>query len=232
MKKRILIVMTSNERLLNDRQTGVWFGTLIEFFDFFIKVGFQVDMVSLKGGNVPLSLNSLRMGNMNIIKSYLNDIEFMNKLRNIPSISTVNYQEYDCIYLCGGHGASIDFPYDQGLQQVLSCAYEDGMIVAAVSHGTAGLLNVKLSNGDYLVKGKMLCTFTNIEEKLVLTHDNMPFLLEDEFIKRDAKVLMSEIPISSFVVADKNLITGQNPLSVYELAKKTLEAIKQKYFKV
>lgn len=44
-----------------------------------------------------------------------------------------------------------DFPDNKELAAITSKIYENGGVVAAVCHGPAGLVNVKLSNGKYLV---------------------------------------------------------------------------------
>jgi putative intracellular protease/amidase len=43
-------------------------------------------------------------------------------------------------------------------------AYERHAVVGAVCHGPVSLLNVKLSNGSYLLDGKNIFSFTNEEE--------------------------------------------------------------------
>jgi len=42
--------------------------------------------------------------------------------------------------------------------------------VAAVCHGPIALVNIKLSNGEYLVKGKTMTGFTNEEAKCCCKH--------------------------------------------------------------
>ncbi len=51
------------------------------------------------------------------------------------------------------------------LKQVIRETYERHAVVGAVCHGPVSLLNVKLSNGSYLVDGKSISSFTNEEEE-------------------------------------------------------------------
>lgn len=48
-----------------------------------------------------------------------------------------------------------DLVSDPTSQQVIREFYEAGKIVSAVCHGPAALLNVKLSDGSYLIKDQV-----------------------------------------------------------------------------
>ena len=47
-----------------------------------------------------------------------------------------------------------DFPDNAVLQAIIRSHFENGKTVAAICHGVSGLLNVRLSNGTYLIEGK------------------------------------------------------------------------------
>ncbi|MFN4075111.1 MAG: DJ-1/PfpI family protein [Cloacibacterium sp.] len=68
--------------------------------------------------------------------------------------SEVNPDEYVGIFYAGGHGTMWDFPDNEKLAVIAQKIYEKNGIVSAVCHGPAGLVNIKLSNGKYLVDGK------------------------------------------------------------------------------
>jgi putative intracellular protease/amidase len=59
-----------------------------------------------------------------------------------------------------------DLPNNNALQQLIAKVYQQQGVIAAVCHGPAALVNVKLDNGNYLVAGKQVSAMTNIEEKL------------------------------------------------------------------
>ncbi|MCH5688612.1 hypothetical protein LWM68_32795 [Niabella sp. W65] len=73
-----------------------------------------------------------------------------------------------------------DLPLNNELNKIAASIYENNGIVAAVCHGPAGILNIQLSDGSYLVKGKKVNGFTNEEEELVKLTGVVPFLLEDQ----------------------------------------------------
>ena len=101
-----------------------------------------------------------------------------------------------------------DFPDNKELAAITSKIYENGGVVAAVCHGPAGLVNVKLSNGKYLVEGKKINSFTNSEEKGIGLDKVVPFAL----VKHGAKFQCSD-NFQSHVVVNDRVITGQNPMS-------------------
>jgi putative intracellular protease/amidase len=90
--------------------------------------------------------------------------------------------------------------------------FEQGIPVASVCHGPAGLANVKLSNGEYMVKGLKVTGFTNEEETAAGLTKVVPFLLEDLLIANGGKYEKTS-DWAPKVVVDGHLITGQNPAS-------------------
>ena len=68
-------------------------------------------------------------------------------------ISDADAARYDDIYMKGGHDICFDFPKSRELASVAAKLYESGKIGSAVCQGLAGLLEVKLSKGEYLVAG-------------------------------------------------------------------------------
>ncbi|MCB4235501.1 hypothetical protein LDL59_11555 [Kaistella anthropi] len=53
-----------------------------------------------------------------------------------------------------------------------------------MSH-SSGLVNIKLSNGKYLVDGKKINAFTNEEEAAVKLDEVVPFRLESKLIEAE-----------------------------------------------
>nr|WP_314639971.1 hypothetical protein [uncultured Olsenella sp.] len=79
-------------------------------------------------------------------------------------------------------------------------------------------------DGSYLVEGKRVSGFTNMEEKLNRTAKAMPFSPEDEIGKRGGR-FTKRPPFSTFAVADGRLISGQNPMSAAKTATLLVEAL-------
>jgi len=98
--------------------------------------------------------------------------------------------------------------------------------VSAVCHGPAALVNVRLSDGSYLVAGHRVNGFTNEEEQLFGKKwaSQFPFMLEHRLIERGANFESSPIMLSH-VAVDGRLITGQNPFSTTAVASEVVRAL-------
>jgi putative intracellular protease/amidase len=107
------------------------------------------------------------------------------------------------------------------LAKIAAQIYESQGVVSAVCHGPAALVNVKLSDGSYLVANKKINAFTNEEEVAVGLEKVVPFLLETTLIERGAKFEKSGL-WQKHVVADQRVVTGQNPQSAQGVGEATL----------
>ncbi len=110
-----------------------------------------------------------------------------------------------------------DFADNHRLAELTASVYATGGIVAAVCHGPAGLVNVRLEDGSYLVAGKKVAAFTNSEEEAVGLTRVVPFLLETTLIERGA-LHQAAANFEAKVVLDERLVTGQNPASTIGVA--------------
>lgn len=93
---------------------------------------------------------------------------------------------------------------------------------------SAGIVNTKLSNGEYLVKGKKVTCFTDHEEGVMKLVEAMPFLLETKLKEHGVEFENAEAwqPCVS-VSACGRVATGQNPASATPLAEKIVELLKK-----
>lgn len=228
MNKKILVVLTSFEKYPNmNRATGLWLGEAVHFVEKVEAGGYQVDFVSPKGGYTPIDPHSLAMADPTDWEWYQNK-EFMNRLGTTLRPSEVKPDDYVAIYYTGGHGVIWDFPDNEELQSISRQIYEKGGFVSSVCHGAVGLLNIKLSDGALLVKGKQLTGFSNEEEKLAELDKFVPFLTETELVSRGAIYKKADKPWSSFAIEDTRLVTGQNPASGGAVADLLLAALRER----
>lgn len=220
--KKILVVLTNITRYVNTTEaTGLWIGEATEFVEEVTKSGFEIDYVSPRGGFVPIDPRSMKYADESTFSIYESE-DFQNRaLRNSMQPSDVNPNDYIAIYYTGGHGVMWDFPNNPELQQISLTIYNNGGYIVSVCHGIAGLLNIKDKNGDYLIRDKKITGFTTTEEILSTKKSIVPFLNKDIAIKNGA-IFQKAGAFRSFVVQDGNLITGQNPFSTREVAKKLL----------
>lgn len=225
--KKVLVVVTNISRYPNqEHATGLWLGEAVHFVDEMIKEGYKVDYVSPKGGNAPIDPLSLQSEQMTALDwEYYSNNTFLNKLGATLSADEVNPEDYTVIYYTGGHGVMWDFPNDEKLQSIASKVYENGGIVSGVCHGVVGLLNIKDAAGNYIIANKEVSGFANTEEIALGLDKVVPFLTEDELVKRGATYKKGE-DWTTFAVADDRIVTGQNPASGAAVAKEVLQLLK------
>jgi putative intracellular protease/amidase len=210
MSQKVLLVLTSHDTLGNTKkETGFYLPEVTHPEAVFERAGLEVVYVSPQGGNAPM-IGIDRKDPIN--KAFLEDAEKVSKIENTLHPSQINPSEYDAIFYAGGHGTMWDFPDNPELAAITATIYDRGGVVGAVCHGSASLVNLQVSNGDYLVTGKKISCFTNEEEAAVGLTDVVPFSLESKLIERGATVEKAANFQKKVVTSDR-LVTGQNPAS-------------------
>ncbi|WP_172728989.1 type 1 glutamine amidotransferase domain-containing protein [Kluyvera cryocrescens] len=204
--KPVLFVLTSYE---GEGDTGFYLPELTHPLHVLDEAGIPTMLASIKGGLPPVYGVELEDP---INAHYWNNSDFQQRLNHTPALADIDSSQYSAVMYVGGHGTMWDFPVDGSVQRLNREMYENGQIVAAVCHGPAALVNVKLSNGDWLVKGKHIAAFTDSEERAVGMADVVPFLLEST-LKAHGAIHEGAPDWNTKVVTDGNLITGQNPQS-------------------
>jgi len=224
--KLLIIVTGTNKYEGSNVPTGLWLSELTHIYDQAKEQGLDITIASPKGGDTPIDPESLKPLVLDeISKEYWSDTLFREKLKYTKSLSEIANQQFDCVYLAGGHGTMYDFPNDITLQNIILNHYENNKKVAGICHGVSGFLNVKLSNGDYLIKGKKITGFNWFEESLAGRKKKVPFNLEAALKERGSNYTKAFIPMTSKVVVDGNLITGQNPFSSKKMAKVVMQEL-------
>ncbi|CAA7386147.1 Molecular chaperone Hsp31 and glyoxalase 3 [Chryseobacterium fistulae] len=223
MKKKILFVVTSHDKKGNTGEnTGYYLGEVSHPWEVLHRAGYEIDFVSPKGGTPPVDGFDLKDP---VNKEFWENKEYKNKIDHSFKPSQINPDNYSAIFYAGGHGAMWDLADNIELANIASKIYENNGIVAGVCHGPAGLVNIKLSNGKYLVDGKKINAFTNEKESEVKLTNVVPFLLEDKLIERGAQFEKSGL-WQNHVVSDQRVITGQNPQSAKSVGEAMLKELK------
>jgi len=223
---KVLLVLTSHSKLgSTGGKTGFWLPELTHPYYKFKNAGYSVDVVSILGGTAPIDHKVFDLPDeQESNQRFLQDAELMAKVFRTMPLSTVDPYEYSAIVFAGGSGTMWDFPNNEFVHRITATIYENDGIVSAICHGPAALVNVKLSNGKYLLSGKNVSAITNEEEEdLKMTKVN-PFMLQDKLTERGAKHIYGK-PWKENVVVDGRLITGQNPASASKVAEKIIESL-------
>jgi putative intracellular protease/amidase len=212
---------------------GFWASELTHAYYEFTEVGYSVQIASPKGGKVEFdALSDPRdpsgySAHDLLSLGFIHNPQLMALLEATPSLDSVKVEEYDAIVVAGGQSPMFTFLSQPRLQQLLGQFYEAEKVTAALCHGTAALLDVKLADGSLLIAGKTMTGFANVEEDFadqIVGQKLMPFRIEDEARKRGANFITGGL-FKPFAVRDGRLITGQQQYSGRATAQKVIEAL-------
>ena len=223
MTKKILMVLTSHDELGNTGQkTGFWVEEFAAPYYAFIDAGVEITLATPLGGQAPIDPTStLADFQTEATKRYDGDDAAQAKIAATVELSSLNQADFDAVFYPGGHGPLWDLTDNADSISLIESFIQAGKAVATVCHASAALLNVKQDSGEFAIKGKAVTGFTNSEEEAVALTEVVPFLLEDELIKRGGDYQKAE-DWHAFAVQDGLIITGQNPASSALVAEKLL----------
>lgn len=214
------MVLTSADEIAGE-PTGYTLAEAAHPWKVFRDAGHVVDFGSIKGGTPPVDPNS---EHDEVTDEFENDATVQAGLSNTAKLQYIEPDQYDAIYLVGGHGTMVDFRGDANLSKLVAAMADTGAVVSAVCHGPSGLLDVELANGLRIVEGRKVAAFTDSEEKAVGKAAVMPFLLSSTLAEQGAN-LVDAPDWEENVVVDDLLVTGQNPASAAGVAKEVVKIL-------
>ena len=177
----------------------------------FVMHGYQVDFVSPRGGKVPFSMDVDQVDPPGMISYTLKYEGFREKTLETLTPDQVDPAKYAAVFIGGGAGPLFDVASDSRLLSLIARIYERGGVLGGCGHGPGSFSNVKLSTGEYLVKGKRVTGFPNSSErtkKWSKAGTLLPFLVEDGLRARGAVYLdKDDLPDKHDVVIDQRLVT-------------------------
>lgn len=222
---KILMVLTSHDELGDTgKKTGFWLEEFAAPYYAFIDAGADVTIASPAGGQPPLDPSSdTEDAQTKDTKRFKEDNDAQKHLANTKKLADVKSDDFDAVFYPGGHGPLWDLAVDKNSIELIETFVKQNKPVSFVCHAPAALKNVKV-DGEYLVKGKTVTGFTNTEEEGVGLTDVVPFLLEDVLKANGANYKKGD-DWQSYVVEDGLLITGQNPASSEDTAKRLLQKL-------
>jgi putative intracellular protease/amidase len=224
---KILIVVTSSGQMGPDGEaTGVWLEELAVPYLHLRDAGFDVTVVSVEGGKLPVDPRSLaeRGENPEPVERFLDDEQGRRILEDSTALSAVDPSEFDAVFFPGGHGTMWDFPAEN-IGQIVSDFIAADKPVAAVCHGPAALVSAKGADGKPIIDGLEVSAFTNSEEAAVGLMDAVPFSLTDRLRELGAEV-KTAADFEPYAIRDGLLITGQNPQSSEKVAELLAQALR------
>ena len=205
------------------KRTGFYLSELTHPYYIIKDAGYAVHLASPLGGPSPIDPTSLDMDDPSN-QRFFQDVVALKGGQTTKKLADVDLRPYQAIVFAGGHGTMWDFSTDESVKSAIATIYEQGGIVAAACHGPAALVDVKLSDGSYLVEGKQVAVFTDKEEEIVELADVVPYMLESKLVAQGATSVSKE-PWQDSAVADGRLITGQNPQSATSLGELVVQEL-------
>jgi putative intracellular protease/amidase len=232
--KRVLMVVANPAVSSNNGwPVGFWAAELTHPYYELTERGAEVTIASPDGGKVKFDNLSdprdpSRWSAEDLISmGFIHTPELMARLEDTPKLASLDYGEFDALLICGGQSPMFTFPDNAELQDAIRAFYEAEKITGAFCHGVAALVNVQLSDGEYLVKDKTITGFSNVEEDFgnaAAGVEIMPWRLEDALRKRGANYIQAGL-FKAFAVRDGRLITGQQQYSGRKVAQMLIEAL-------
>ena len=241
-RKRVAIVIANPAvSTTTGWNVGFWWSELTHPYYEFTEKGYEVEIFSPQGGKCEADAMSDPRDQSGYSSSDLISMGFISTpslaamVKNTGKVSEIEVDKFDAIVVAGGQAPMFSFEAATDLHKKFVEFYEKGKVASALCHGTAILKFAKLSNGEYLAKGKTVTGFANVEEDFadnavwdygMLSRDKhvMPWRIEDELKAMGANYIQVGL-WKGFAIRDGNLITGQQNFSGSETAKLIIAAL-------
>jgi putative intracellular protease/amidase len=232
--KRVLIVVANPTTATTvGWDVGFWGAELTHPYYELTERGVEVMIASPDGGRVAMdALSDPRdpsewSAQDLITMGFVNTPKLMKLLDDTPRLADLDLDRFDAVMIAGGLSPMFTYRSNGDLAATIRHFYESEKPTAIYCHGTAALVDLKLSDGSYLVDGKTVTGFANIEEDYsdaFVGRQVMPFRVEDELRKRGANYVQGGL-FKAFAVRDGRLITGQQQYSGRRVAQMVIEAL-------
>jgi putative intracellular protease/amidase len=232
-KRVVIVVANPTTSTTLGWPVGFWGAELTHPYYELTQRGVDVTIASPDGGKVEMdSLSDPRdesrwSADDLITMGFVNTRKLMALLEETPRVADLNLDEYDAIMVAGGQAPMFSFRDNHELHEAIRRVYESEKPTCIYCHGTAALVDLRLSDGSYLVDGKTVTGFANVEEEFsdeFVGQKVMPFRIEDELRERGANYVHGGL-FKAFVVRDGRLITGQQQYSARKVTEMLIGAL-------
>ena len=221
----VLFVVTAADRwTLNDGEahpSGYWAEELAVPHRIFTEAGWAIT-VSTPGGDTP-TVDQLSLGlsgglpwKRRRIEAYLSSIAEV--LDNPVPLDQVEAADFDLVFYPGGHGPMEDLAYDPVSGSLLAQRLASGRPLALLCHAPAAINAATRQDGTSPFAGYRMTGLSNREELLNSFAKKAPWLLEDRLKALGVAYTKAILPLRPHIEVDRNLYTGQNPMSSEALA--------------
>src|SRR6218665_1386999 len=235
-------------------ETGFYLNELMQPVKALLGAGHQTTFATPTGMGPTLdksSVNKMHFGGdeaaMRESSALLDKLELTSK-SNSPVVSLarveqIGYDHFDAVYVPGGHAPMQDLLVSQELGRLLTDFHMKGKTTALACHGPIALLsampNAQGFVGEletsgsakvqsWIYAGYRMTVISNQEEEIAkgqLNGGAMKFYPQTALQNAGGNYESNTEPYTSYVVTDRELITGQNPASAPDVAKELLRRL-------
>jgi putative intracellular protease/amidase len=232
-KRVLLVVANPTTSTTLGWPVGFWAAEATHPYYELTERGVELTIASPDGGKVTFDAYSdprddSRWASEDLITmGFVNTPGCMALLEDTPRLRDLDWSAYDAIMVAGGQAPMFTFRDNADLQRAIAHFYEAEKPTAAYCHGTAALVDVRLADGSYLVAGKTVTGFANVEEDYgdaFVGQKIMPWRVEDALRARGANYIHGGL-FKAFAVRDGRLITGQQQYSSRKVTQAVIEAM-------
>ena len=260
-KGKVLVLISSGHGLpLKDGKVyagaGYYLNELTVPVRALMKEGYEITFANPKGNTPQLDVHSAVAdffgGDEARLQDYLKFRDTLTGLKTPTRISEVvasGLDQYDAVFVPGGHGPMIDLLDDPDACTVLRHFHKASKPTAVLCHGPISLLSALLNSaavvaalaaGDlvgvrasaqgWIYSGYKMTIFSTAEEQQREPLEiGGKVLFYPDFALRTAGGDVNVVaPWKSYVLQDRELISGQNPFSDEALVKLLLPALEEK----
>jgi len=260
-KGKVLVLVSSGHGLpLQDGKVysgaGYYLNELTVPVRALMKDGYEITFANPRGNTPQLDVNSAIAqffgGDEARLQDYLKFRDSLTGLKNPTRISDViasGLDQYDAVFVPGGHGPMIDLLDDPDAGTVLRHFHKASKPTAVLCHGPISLLaalpnapevvgalkagdaaGARAKAEDWIYSGYKMTIFSTAEEQQREPIEiGGKVLFYPDFALRAAGGEVSVVdPWKSYVLQDRELISGQNPFSDEALLKLLLPALNGK----
>ena len=232
--KRVLIVVANPATSTTlGSPVGFWAAELTHPYYELTERGVEVTIASPDGGRVEMdALSDPRDPSQwsaedLISMGFVHTPALTDLLEDTPRLGDLNLDAFDAIMVAGGQSPMFTFRENPAVKDAIRHFYESEKPTAIYCHGTAALADLQLSDGSYLVSGRTVTGFSNVEEEFsdaFVGQKVMPWRVEDVLKARGANYVQGGL-FKAFAVRDGRLITGQQQYSARKVAEMLIEAL-------
>ncbi len=227
-KTKILAIFTEEKNL--QMKNGKYFSTGNHPVEALLPMlhlenaGFEFEIATPTGKPVVFEMWAFPSEDEEVNAIYQKYKSAFEKPLNLPEFLTKEdeaHDKYAAVFIPGGHGAMINIPKDQNVNNVLRWADDNKLFTISLCHGPGAFLSTTLKGGDFLYKGYNMAVFPDSVDRqtplMGYLPGQMPFGLSEDLKALGVNLMNSKM--DKTVCRDRNLITGASPLASNELGK-------------